>query len=60
MAKIASGMCHIASRGQKLQRPLLQYCIIDDDDKCRPKSPISRLIVAFDVVDDISYISLKE
>ena len=48
MAKTVSEMGFIDSRGQKLQRPLQQYCIIDDDAKCRRLSSINRQIVLFD------------
>ena len=60
MAKIVSWMAFIASRGQKLQRLLQQFFIIDDDDKCRRHSSINRLIVAFDRSYKLSYISLIE
>jgi hypothetical protein len=60
MAKIISEMGYIGSFGQKQQRPFEQYCIIDDDDKCRRISSINRLIVAFNRSDVLSYISLME
>ena len=49
-------MGFIASRRQKHQRPLQQYCIIDDDAKCRRQSSINRQIVAFDHYNETSYI----
>ena len=60
MAKTASGMLYIGSFGPKLQRLLHSYCSVDDDDKCRRKSPINRLIVAFNRSDDLSYTSIIE
>ena len=53
-------MGFIASRRQKHQRPLQQYCIIDDDAKCRRQSSINRQIVAFDRSYKLSYISIIE
>ena len=47
MAKIVSEMGFIASRGQKLQRLLEQYCIIEDDTKYCRWSSINRRIDFF-------------
>ena len=60
MAKIVSGMGFIASHGQKHQRPLQQYYIIDDDVKYRRQSSINHQIVAFDHSNEVSYISFIE
>ena len=60
MAKIIPEMGFIASRGQKLQRLVQQYCIIDDDAKYRHLSSINPRNDFFDRQSKVSYISWLE